>query len=363
MTLQPTTVHEAAEALRAASASRQSVAFRGSGSWQTARADVILDCGGLSSICDLSPRDLVVSVGAGVRLSQLNSALSSERTCVGWDPPGGDRTIGSVVATATSGPSTASVGPIRDQLLGLSFVTASGRIVTVGGRVMKNVAGFDLTRLLCGSYGALGLITEIHLRLRPEPESVVVLKTSFPTADVDSIGKLMGDLAINPTAWEGRIDDDSATISIRMAGHAEAIAEHAESLTPDTGLEWTAGDDWRSPHDALAGDTTIRIGTTVRTERRLTDAIRDGLAPGALTVSGAGIRWTGHADAGEIGALRRRAAGYTAPVTIERAPQQLLESVGIFGELSDGVTTVMGRIRNEFDPGGSIVHGRYSVAR
>ena len=116
------------------------------------------------------PADLVATVQAGVTLDALRAELDQHQLWLALDPPGRpDRTIGSVVATGTSGPLRQGFGPIRDHVLGSTVATGDGRLVEAGGRVVKNVAGYDLTKLHVGGFGGFGVVTEVHLRLRARP--------------------------------------------------------------------------------------------------------------------------------------------------------------------------------------------------
>ncbi len=148
--------------------------IRGGGTWLEAGLpsrtahEVRLDA--FAGVRAYVPADLTISVGAATTLAELNAATNAHGQ---WCPLlswGDDRaTVGAVIATATSGPAAAALGRPRDLVLGLECVDGLGRVIRAGGRVVKNVAGFDLTRLMTGAWGTLGVITEVHLRLRSRP--------------------------------------------------------------------------------------------------------------------------------------------------------------------------------------------------
>ena len=162
---------EIAVVVREARASRTRLRIVGRGTWLDAgspvAADARLSLAEDSGIVSWVPGDLTVTVRAGTTLHDLNEALAEHDQWVALDPASnGDATLGAIAATCSYGPAAALFGTPRDQLLGLTVVTGSGDIVHAGGRVVKNVAGFDLTRLMIGAWGTLGVITELTLRVR-----------------------------------------------------------------------------------------------------------------------------------------------------------------------------------------------------
>ena len=120
----------------------------------------------------MSPADLVATVDAGVAIGTLRRRLADDGMWLAIDPPGRpERSIGSIIAAGTAGPLRQGFGPVRDHVLGLSVVTGDGRVVRAGGRVVKNVAGYDLGKLQIGGFGGFGVITELNLRLRALPRA------------------------------------------------------------------------------------------------------------------------------------------------------------------------------------------------
>jgi glycolate oxidase FAD binding subunit len=149
-------------------------------------ARVVVSSAAFNRIEEYEPEDLTITVGAGVRLTDLQRALETNRQWLPLDPPAlPGATIGGIVASAAAGPLRAKYGTPRDHVLGLEMVTGDGRPLRFGGRVVKNVAGYDMVRPVVGSHGALGFITSVSLRLRPMPESIVTLL--IPTNDSDSL--------------------------------------------------------------------------------------------------------------------------------------------------------------------------------
>ena len=170
---EPATLAEAAEA------------FTACGSVSIARegGDVALSTRGLNRVLEHEPGDLTTIVEAGLRLSELQARLEPHGQMLALDPPG-DPTIGACLAADLSGPRRHRYGAARDLVIGITVVLADGTIASSGGRVVKNVAGYDLGKLFCGSRGRLGLIARVALRLHPRPaaEATVVAETDDPRA-------------------------------------------------------------------------------------------------------------------------------------------------------------------------------------
>ena len=146
------------------------VALSGGSADFTREADLLVSTGRMQGVLDYEAADLTLRAGAGTSLGALDQVVATESQWLPLDPPGGDRvTLGGVVATGLAGPLATAFGRPRDQLLGLTLVDGRGQVLELGGRVVKNVAGFDLVRLSCGSGGALGLICAVWLRLFPRP--------------------------------------------------------------------------------------------------------------------------------------------------------------------------------------------------
>lgn len=173
-TVQPGTADELADVVRNAIAKRHRLRVRGAGGWMRAghavRADTTLALDAFRGVREYTPEDLTIGVGAATTLAELDAATRPHGQ---WCPllPWGDDagTVGATIATASVGPFAGALGRPRELVLGLSCVDGRGRRIEAGGRVVKNVAGFDLTRLMTGQWGTLGVIAGVHLRLRARP--------------------------------------------------------------------------------------------------------------------------------------------------------------------------------------------------
>ncbi len=201
----PASAAEAAEAVRDAAARGTRLRLVGAGTWldagRPAAADAVLPLGGLAGVVDYVPGDLTLTARAGTPLAAVAAAARAEGQFLPLDPAGSDAgTLGATVATASAGPLAHAFGAPRDLVLGAEFVTGAGDVVRAGGRVVKNVAGFDLVRLVTGAWGTLGAITEVSVRLRALPEVDATVAVPLPAAA--RLGDWLARLrAAPPAAW------------------------------------------------------------------------------------------------------------------------------------------------------------------
>ena len=202
----------------------------------------------LHEVIDYPARDMTITVEAGIRMDQLAETLRAERQQLPIDVPQSNRaTLGGVVATNPSGSRRFGYGTLRDYVIGLSAVDAQGRLFKAGGRVVKNVAGYDLCKLLVGSLGTLAIITQLTLKLRPLPESTALLWATFDTfAEIDdALQRLLTSGArpvaldvLNPAAAteiaaDSRLDvpRDKPALVIGLEGNPRDIAWQLDALT------------------------------------------------------------------------------------------------------------------------------------
>ena len=167
--------------VREAAASGAPLRLRGGGSKDfyggEARGE-LLDLSGYAGVVSYEPTELVVSARCGTRLSELEALLEKNHQCLPFEPPhfGAQATLGGCIAAGLSGPRRASAGALRDFVLGTTLVDGRGSVLSFGGQVMKNVAGYDVSRLLAGSLGTLGIIAEVSLKILPRPQAEATLR-------------------------------------------------------------------------------------------------------------------------------------------------------------------------------------------
>ncbi|MFQ5425934.1 MAG: FAD-binding oxidoreductase [Gaiellales bacterium] len=210
---------EAAALLRECGATGRTVSIERAG------GDVVLSTDRLSRLIEHEAGDLTCVVEAGIRLSELQARLAPHRQVLALDPPG-DPTVGACIAGALSGPLRHRYGAARDLVLGITAVLADGTIASSGGKVVKNVAGYDLAKLFCGSRGTLGLVARVALRLHPLPESsqAVVVPTSEPAPAAELVQTLLRS-ELSPSAadllWPG-------SLALLFQGSPRAVAAQVD---------------------------------------------------------------------------------------------------------------------------------------
>jgi len=230
-TYRPTTAVELADALAHGALRRARLAVTGGGALSGRGAepgpvDVVVDTTGLTERLRHWPADLTCVVSAGVRLRDLEEVLARHGQRLALDPPDPDGrlTVGAAVAAGAAGPARQRTGAVRDLLLGARFVLVDGTIAHSGGRVIKNVAGYDLTRLLAGSLGTLAILTEVALRLHPRPaETLSLVATATPEAALRGLEELEAH-GVEVAAAE-LLDTE---LSLRLEGPIEGGALPAE---------------------------------------------------------------------------------------------------------------------------------------
>jgi len=224
----PATLAEATEALRRADRDGERVLFLGGGTELSLGAppvgvEVVLGTEQLERIVEHAPLDQIVIVEAGVRLASLQEALAREGQMLALDAPWASRaTLGGLVATNAFGPRRTRYGSIRDLIIGISIVRADGTEARGGGKVVKNVAGFDLPKLMVGSLGTLGFISTITFRLHPRPETARTVL--FPDLDADTVRRVVLALRaaqLEPAAAAALVHEGGDDLGVRFDGRFE----------------------------------------------------------------------------------------------------------------------------------------------
>jgi glycolate oxidase FAD binding subunit len=220
-----------AERIRDAAARKAPLRIRGGGTkdfyGQSLEGDV-LDTRGYAGVVDYEPTELVITVRAGTPLAAVERAVAERNQALAFDPPGfGDgATIGGVVASGLSGPRRQSAGSVRDFVLGVRVLDGRGDDLRFGGTVMKNVAGFDVSRLVAGSLGTLGLITEVSLKVLPLPVADLTLRMEMPQEKaIEALNKWGG----KPLPIVASCHENDA-LTVRLAGAAAALKSARERL-------------------------------------------------------------------------------------------------------------------------------------
>ena len=230
-TIEPDTGEELAGALRRASNARQSIVIRGAGTktdWgrRPGRVDAVLSTRRLNRVLAHQHGDLTATVEAGATLGDVNAALARHGQCLPLDPPFADRaTIGGILATNDSGPLRHRFGTPRDLVIGVQLATVEGALAKAGGQVVKNVAGYDLSKLVCGSFGSLAAIVSATFKLTPLPSASKTIAVNV--SDVDTLGQIVRDVMssqLEPIAFEIAVSTAPAAADVSAAGTAGSAA-------------------------------------------------------------------------------------------------------------------------------------------
>jgi glycolate oxidase FAD binding subunit len=360
-TSRPASVDELAAAMRE---SAGTVRVRGSGtkwSWGTDAADpdVVVEISSMDRLVEHAAGDLVVTAQAGARLRDVQAVLGDTGQWLALDPPEAGATIGGVVATATSGPRRLRFGTPRDLLIGVTVVLADGTVAKSGGKVVKNVAGYDLGKLFSGSFGTLGVIAECTFRLHPVAPARRVI--TIPVTDPGPLVKEILRSAVEPVAleWDGEhllavlesveaAVDSQARSLVVLAGDGEV----ADQLPAGFGARpWTSG------------QVGLKITHRLSALSSAVDVVRRRL-PGCRVAAhaGSGVLHVGVAhDATDIAAaveqLRRDVAAHDGSVVVVEAPRDVKESLDVWGPVRG--LEVMRRVKEQFDPDGRMSPGRF----
>ena len=311
----------------------------------------LLDVRPIAGVVDYEPSELVVTVRAGTRLRELQALLAERGQCLPFEPPqfGVGSTIGGAVAAGLSGPARASVGSLRDYVLGVQIVNGKGELLTFGGQVMKNVAGYDVSRLMAGSLGTLGVIVQVSLKVLPVPPAEATLLFDLSeTSARQQLNRWGGQpLPLNASCWA------DGHLAVRLRGAQAAVAAAARSmggqaLAPERAeRQWPALRDQALPFFRLAPGEALWRASVPDTATPLN------LGPTLVEWHGA-QRWikATPADATHVREAAARAGGHA---TLFRGGDG---SVPVFTPLAPALAQIHARLKHEFDPAGVFGPGR-----
>lgn len=302
----------------------------------------------LAGISSYEPTELVVTARAGTRLEELEQALQERGQCLPFEPPrfGPQGTVGGMVASGLSGPARASVGSVRDHVLGVTLLNGRGEILTFGGQVTKNVAGYDVSRLLVGSLGILGVICEVSLKVLPNCVSSETLSFDWGEAQaLDNLCRWRGQpLPVNASAWH------AGRLYLRLAGARAAVAAACSRLGGERMQPSTAGAWWLSVRDQSANFFALDAAELVRGEslwRLSVPAAAKALSLSGLQFiewGGAQRWWRTSEPAAKIRDAAMRAGGHATLV------RGMDKSAGVFAPVSAALMRVHEGLKEAFDP-------------
>jgi len=373
----PETHDDLAEALSRAARHLRTICLQGNGSKSMMAgpvvwADETVTTTALHRVLEYEPRDLTISVEAGLPWHEFTALLRQNRQMVPLDPPfAGRATVGGVVASNSSGPRRRLYGTARDMVIGMRFVTLAGKLVQSGGMVVKNVAGLDMAKLLIGSFGTLAAIAVVNFKLQPMPEvertvlvSFADSKTAF-AARARLLASVLQPAAIDLFNPPAAVHGNAAWIlAVRAAGNQTAVDRYQRELASfgDTvALDGAPHEEfWRQTEDFTPRFLAAHPdGAVVRVSSTLTDLEKcmAPLAVPAMARTGSGVCYIYFDETGSAARYLADAAGRGMKAVIEFAPEARKSELELWPAPGADFET-MGRLKALFDPSNLLNRGR-----
>ncbi len=394
--LKPRDGKDTEEAVRWALSNDKALEVAGTGTKRAigrpSQSDITLDVGGLSGLTLYEPAELVLSARAGTPLAEIEAELEMNNQQLAFEPVDygpafglepGQGTLGGVLAANLSGPRRIKAGAARDHFLGVTAVTGRGETIKSGGRVVKNVTGYDLCKLFAGSWGTLGVMTDITIKVlpRPETEATVIVQGLDDARACEAMAAAMGSpydvsgaahLPDHVASWFDGLPKSQASTALRLEGHAPSIVHRRETLAalmkPFGAVAIIDAEPsrqlWRSirglkPFAATARERPLwRISVPPARGHELAAAI----TPAAQMFYdwAGGLIWVAMplAEEPDAAAVRGAVAAIGGHATLIRAPASVRASLDVFAPQAPGIAAVSKRIKDSFDPNGVLNPGR-----
>lgn len=365
-------LHQIQTRVRAALADHTPLRIRGGGSKDFHALQLqgaLLDTRSLAGIVSYEPSELVVTVKAGTPLAELEAVLAAQGQCLAFEPPrfigtaGEQATVGGMVAAGWSGPARASVGAVRDFVLGIEILNGKAELLRFGGQVMKNVAGYDVSRLMAGSWGTLGLITEVSLKVLPVAPGEATLRFDG-MAQSEALQRLNQwggqPLPLNASCWVE--DAGVGTLYVRLRGAVAAVDAACRSMggtrldDAQTAADWQACREQQLPWftTRAATDCLWRLSVPQTAAALVLPA---GVADPLVEWHG-GLRWVKapRAAGASLHQLAQAVGGSALLFRAESADQ--ISAEAIFDPKNKGVLQIQQQLKQAFDPAGIFNPGR-----
>ena len=383
----PESVSQICEVMRLAAANRWTVLPAGAATWINAGnnlqpINLVVSTQKLTRILEHEPADLISRTEAGVTLRALNDDLKRNGQWLPIDPPDdGTATIGGVVSTGLGGAQQFGYGAPRRHVIGMKVVRADGSLIKMGGRVVKNVAGYDLSKLYTGSYGTLGVIVELNFKLRPIPfETVTMLGTGEPHQLLDGARKVI-DARLFPVAVELLSPSVAAEIGlaktdyvllIKFDGSKNGIGYQAKTASDIIGASESLGLDRVETDDSIwrsiasmplkrPEDIVLRISVKPADLKPLISELETKELGWQISIGTGCVRvFAPSENNADISSLRSMAQHLGGSLIIENAPAQVKQQFDAWGELGN-MTTLMERIKQQLDPDHILSPGRFNA--
>jgi glycolate oxidase FAD binding subunit len=388
-TLTPGAEQDACAMIAEAAARRTPLAVAGGGTkaaiGRPAQTEATLSSAALTGVTLYEPAELVIAARAGTPLSEVVRTLAEKGQQLSFEPmdhrpllgSAGEPTIGAVAAANVSGPRRIMAGAARDSLIGVRFVNGGGEAIKSGGRVMKNVTGLDLVKLMAGSWGTLGFLTEATFKVLPRPERAATLVLTG-LDDARAVAALCAAVAspyevTGAAHWPASLDGAGARTLIRIEGFSFSVDYRLGELRkllkafgPADMVETEAADVlWREVRDAAPlaepRDRAVwRVSTAPTHGPKVTEAVSRARDARWYYDWSGGLLWIATDAAGDAGASAIRAAlrAHGGQATLIRAPAEVRAMVDVFEPLSAPLMQLTAGIKTAFDPAGILNPGR-----
>ena len=380
----PDSTAQTSEVLRAATAHGLTVVPRGHGTkltWGTppSRVDVVVDVSRMNRVVDHAAGDLIAVTQAGVRLADFQQAVAVAGQRLSVDETVAGASIGGTICTGASGPARLLAGTIRDLLIGVTIVRADGVVARAGGRVVKNVAGYDLGKLITGSYGTLGVVTEAIVRLHPLPAARRLVTTSLEDpAQAQRLVQSVVHAQVVPSAVE--IDwpaNGAGVLAVLLEGTPASVDSRAARTIGLLGETATATDhatDWWAAYPWEPGETGLKLTFVLTGLQAVLARVRELSGSGGMEVAvrgsaGAGVLYAAIrpsvAGSGNpapevrraVDRLRTTCAHLGGSVVVVDAPADVKQAVDVWGPVP--AIDLMLRVKDQFDPAHRLSPGRF----
>lgn len=368
------------DAVRQAAADGRTFRLRGGGSkdfWGQSLTGEVLSTRDYRGIVSYEPSELVVTARCGTPLAELEAALAEKGQFLAFEPPhfGPDATVGGMVAAGLSGPARATVGAVRDYILGARFINGLGEHLTFGGQVMKNVAGYDVSRLMAGSWGTLGMITEVSLKVLPvaPAEATLMIAGLAQGPTLDLLHRWGGQpLPLNASAW---VRDPTAQpvadyLFVRLRGAVAAVQSAVVKMSADAlalGAQVQAMDNVEAAQDWRAStEQTLPFFDAPSADACLWRLSVPQTAPVLDLPYGQYMEWQGAqrwlwAPASAAATVRELAQKVGGHATLFRASAKHADAdkaVGVNTPLDAVQQRIQQQLQKQFDPKGVFANGR-----
>ena len=381
--VEPGSTEDISELMKLANDRNLAVAPRGGGTSMSLgnpprELGLILSTTRMNAVVEHVPGDQVVRVQSGIRFADLQERLAGSDQMLGVDPPeaADGATVGGIVAANSSGPKRYRYGTIRDLIIGITVVLADGTVAKAGGKVVKNVAGYDLAKLFTGSLGTLGVIAECNFRLHPRPETARTVAVELPdTASAGAASQAILHAQVVPSAVELLWGGETRMLTVLVEGIPSGVEAQAESVSHilgSFGEVRTLGDDEAgSSSPPGAGDDAVALKISAPPaelagvlDSTLGASSRLGVTPRITGHAGTGVTYVGlsggdeEARAGVVEELREIWLRRGGSVVVREAPPAFKERVEAWGPIGTRLD-LSRRVKEKFDPRGILNPGRF----